>query len=97
MFIKKDDSVTVITGKYKGKTGKVLKAFPREDKVLVEGVNVKKKHQKATKSGQKGQIVEVSHPIHVSNVKLADGAKKPEKKAKAEKKPAAKKAPKADK
>ncbi len=69
MNIKKDDKVIVLTGKDKGKTGSVTKAFPKENKVIVSGVNVIKKHQKARKSNQKGQIVEKTMPIHVSNVK----------------------------
>lgn len=72
MFIKKDDKVIVITGKDKGKTGKVSKAFPREDMVLVEGVNMKKKHMKSRKSGQKGEIISKAYPIHVSNVKKTE-------------------------
>ena len=69
MHVKKNDNVTVLTGKDKGKTGKILKAFPREDKVLVEGVNIKKVHKRAKKSGGKGEIIEKAFPIHVSNVK----------------------------
>jgi len=71
MKIKKNDNVIVIAGKDKGKKGKVTKAFPKLDMVLVEGMNIKKKHQKAKQNGAKGQVVEVSHPIHVSNVKVA--------------------------
>ncbi len=72
MKIRKDDKVIVIAGKDKGKTGKVLKAMPKEDKVVVEGVNMKKKHQRATRGGQKGQIIDKVFPIHVSNVMLLD-------------------------
>ena len=70
MHVKKGDSVIILTGKDKGKTGKILRAIPREDKVLVEGVNLKKVHERAKKSGDKGVIVEKIFPIHVSNVKL---------------------------
>jgi large subunit ribosomal protein L24 len=70
MKIKKDDNVIVLTGKDKGKSGKVLKSFPKENKVLVSGINVFKKHQRPTKQGQKGQVVEKNGPIHVSNVAL---------------------------
>lgn len=70
MKIKKGDNVIVKTGSYKGKTGKVLRALPKEDMVVVEGVNMKKKHQKARQRGGKGQIIEISHPIHVSKVSL---------------------------
>jgi large subunit ribosomal protein L24 len=72
MKIKKDDNVIVISGKDKGKTGKVSKAFPAENKILISGVNVRKSHEKARKSGSKGQIVEKSMPIHVSNVMIVD-------------------------
>jgi large subunit ribosomal protein L24 len=72
MKIKKDDDVIVVAGKDKGKTGKVLVAFPREDKVIVAGVNVLKKHQRARKCGQKGQVVEKTMPVHVSNVMIVD-------------------------
>lgn len=70
MKIKKNDNVIVIAGKDKGKSGKVVKAFPKLDMVLVEGVNVSKKHQRANKANSKGQIVEKPMPIHVSNVKI---------------------------
>jgi len=76
MHIKKNDIVKILTGKDKGKTGKVLKAFPAEGKVLVEGINVYKKHERARKEGQKGQLVERSVPIHASNVANVEGLKK---------------------
>jgi large subunit ribosomal protein L24 len=69
MKIKKGDKVTIITGKDKGKTGAVIKAFPKLDAVLVEGVNKKKFHQRPKKSNEKGKIVEKITPVHVSNVK----------------------------
>ncbi len=72
MRIKKSDNVIIITGKDKGKKGKVIKAFPSMDRVVVEGVNIKKKHMKPKKSGQKGQIVEIAAPMHVSNVQIVD-------------------------
>jgi large subunit ribosomal protein L24 len=73
MRIIKGDKVIVISGKDRGKTGVVTEAFPKRDMVLIEGVNVKKKHQKATgRNARKGQIIEKSFPIHVSNVMLAD-------------------------
>jgi large subunit ribosomal protein L24 len=71
MHVKKGDSVTVTTGKDKGKSGKIVRAFPKEDRVLVEGVNVKKVHEKGKKMGGKGGIIEKAFPIHVSNVKKA--------------------------
>ena len=71
MNVKKGDTVLVLTGKDKGKKAKVLRSFPSAQKVLVEGVNIKKKARRARKQGEKGQIVEVATPIHVSNVKKA--------------------------
>ncbi len=71
MHIKRDDNVVVISGNDKGKKGKVLQAFPKLNKVLVEGVNMKKRHIPARRGGAKGQVVEKSMPIHASNVKLA--------------------------
>ena len=76
MHIKKGDTVKILTGKDKGKTGKVLKAFPKENKVLVEGVNIYKKHERARKEGQKGQVVERAVPIQVSNVMNIESLKK---------------------
>jgi large subunit ribosomal protein L24 len=81
MKVKKGDLVQVITGKDKGKQGKVIVAYPREDRVLVEGVNRVKKHTKAgqTARGSKtGGIVTTEAPVHVSNVALVveqDGKK----------------------
>jgi large subunit ribosomal protein L24 len=72
MKIKKGDNVIVIAGKDKGQKGKVLQAFPDEEKVLIEGVNVKKRHQRPTRQNQKGQIVDKSMPVHVSNVAFVD-------------------------
>lgn len=72
MKIKKDDNVIVLTGKDKGKKGKILHVFRERGKVIVEGVAVKKKHQKATSRGGKGSIIEKATPIHVSNVSLVD-------------------------
>ena len=70
MKIKKDDTVLIISGKYRGKKGKVLRTFPKEKKILVEGVNLVKKHQRPKKTGEKGQIVELLKPIDISNTKL---------------------------
>ncbi|NLP30548.1 MAG: 50S ribosomal protein L24 [Clostridiales bacterium] len=75
MKIKKDDTVVVITGKDKGKKGKVLKAFPKTQRVIVEGVNVQTKHQKQTRK----VAAEIKHqegPIHVSNVMIWDSKAK---------------------
>jgi len=69
MKIKKGDNVIVIAGSNKGKKGKVLKAIPTENKVVVEGVNLRKKAHKAKSKGDKSQIIEIAMPINVSNVK----------------------------
>ena len=68
MKIKKGDNVIVIAGSNKGKSGKVLKAIPALNKVVVEGVNLRKKAHKSKKRGDPSQIIEMSMPIHVSNV-----------------------------
>ena len=70
--IKKDDLVLVITGKDKGKQGKVLEVFGATKRVIVEGVNVNKRHQRPKKANQQGQIIDKTLPIHVSNVQLID-------------------------
>lgn len=70
MKIKKGDKVIVIAGANKGKKGTVVKAIPTENKVVVEGVNMRKKSHKALKRGEQSQILEIAMPIHVSNVKL---------------------------
>lgn len=72
MKIKKGDTVIVISGKDKGKSGKVLRALPAQERVVVEGVNVVKRHQKSRRRGQSGQIVDKTMPVHVSNVALVD-------------------------
>lgn len=72
----------MLAGNEKGKSGKVLQVFPKLDMVLVEGVGMRKKHQKARREGQKGQIIDKHFPIHSSNVNLKDAKKeKPAKKA----------------
>src|SRR5690606_2003908 len=70
MRIRKDDNVTIIAGKNKGKSGKVLQAFPESNKVAVEGVNVTVKHLKLRRPGEKGQKVEYNAPLSVTNVML---------------------------
>ena len=72
MKIKKGDNVIITTGKDKGKKGKVLEALPLVSRVIVEGANVSKIHQKPRTKGVSGQIVERSMPIHVSNVMVVD-------------------------
>ena len=70
MRIKKGDQVLIISGKDKGKKGKVLQAFPAKQELFVEGVNLRKKHQKPRKQGEKGQIVTLPGAVSVSNAKL---------------------------
>ncbi len=70
MKIKKNDNVIVLSGKDKGKKGKVLATFASDNKIQVEGVNMKNKRQKPRKSGEKGQVVKMAHPVNVSNVAL---------------------------
>lgn len=70
--IKKNDEVEVITGKYRGKRGKVIRVYPEISRVLVEGVNILKKHERPSQSNQQGGITEREHPIHISNVMLVD-------------------------
>lgn len=66
-MIKKGQTVKILCGDDKGKKGTVIKVFPLQQKVLIEGINVKKSHTKATQS-KKGEVVEVAMPIHISNV-----------------------------
>ncbi len=70
MKIKKGDKVYIKTGKNKGEHGEVKKTYAEQERVLVEGVNLKKKHIRPKKKDEKGQVVEVAHPINVSNVQL---------------------------
>jgi large subunit ribosomal protein L24 len=70
MHVKKGDTVQLIAGKDKGKTGKVLTAFPKDKRVIVEGVNMLTKHVKPTRQMQQGGIIHQEGPLHVSNVLL---------------------------
>ena len=70
--IRKDDEVIVLTGRDKGKRGAVLRIITKTDRVLVEGVNVTKRHVKPTQAEPQGGIVEREAPIHISNVALID-------------------------
>jgi large subunit ribosomal protein L24 len=74
--LKKGDTVVVLSGKYKGKTGKVLATHPRENKVTVEGINIVKKHQKPSRAYPQGGIIEITKPIWVSKVAIVDPATK---------------------
>tara|TARA_B100002051_G_scaffold276805_1_gene328542 strand:- start:10077 stop:10388 length:312 start_codon:yes stop_codon:yes gene_type:complete len=75
MKIRKGDTVKVIAGKDKGKTGSVLITLNDSDQVIIEGVNEVKRHQKNRRTRSQGQIIEKSMPIHVSNVALMEGDK----------------------
>jgi large subunit ribosomal protein L24 len=68
MHVKKGDTVVILSGDDKGKTGKVAKAFPSENKVVIEGMNTVKKHERARREGQKGQVVERAMPMDASKV-----------------------------
>ena len=68
--IKTGDVVKIIAGKDKGKSGKVIQTFPRLNRVVVDGVNVSKRHLRSRRQSEKGQIVEFAMPVHLSNVKL---------------------------
>ncbi|BAZ39918.1 50S ribosomal protein L24 [Calothrix sp. NIES-4101] len=70
MHVKTGDTVQVIAGKDKGKVGEVMKALPKDSKVLVKGVNMKTKHVKPQSEGESGRIVTQEYPIHSSNVML---------------------------
>lgn len=76
MKIKSGDEVIVLAGKDKGATGKVVKTLPKEDRVIVEGVNLVKKHRKANPAGgQQSEVVTKEAPIHASNVAFAEDGK----------------------
>jgi large subunit ribosomal protein L24 len=70
--IKKEDKVIVVAGNDRGRTGKVLKVFPKTLRVIVEGVNLRKKHTKPTQKSPQGGIIEKEAPIHISNVMMVD-------------------------
>src|SRR3989344_3755624 len=70
MKIKKGDNVLIVKGKDRGRKGKVLRVFVQSSKVMVEGIAVRKKHVRAKRQGEKGQVVEQASPIFISNVKL---------------------------
>jgi|ERR1700680_3063748 len=91
--VKKGDQVEVISGNFRGSSGKVLEVLPKKQRVLVEGVRIIKKHLRKSQDNPSGKIAEREGPIHISNVKLIEREKKTEKKvAKKEKKQPEKKA-----
>ena len=75
--IKKHDMVKVISGKARGKTGKIMQVFKDKDSVIVEGLNLGKKHQKPNQQDQKGGIMDKEMPIHVSNLMLIGKSNEP--------------------
>jgi large subunit ribosomal protein L24 len=72
MKIRKNDTVTVIAGNDKGRSGKVLKVFPKTLRIIIEGINLRKRHTKPTQRAPQGGIQEKEAPIHVSNVMILD-------------------------
>jgi len=72
MKIRKNDNVMVISGNDRGKSGKVLKVFPKNSRVIIEGINLRKRHTKPSQKNPQGGIIEKEAPIHVSNVMLLD-------------------------
>ena len=82
MKIKVNDNVVVLAGKDKGKTGRVMKTLRKKDRVVVEGINMIKKHQKPNNANENGGIFDMEAPIHVSNVKKIETNKKDTKKVK---------------
>jgi large subunit ribosomal protein L24 len=72
MKIRKNDNIIVIAGNSKGSTGKVLKVFPKQNRVIVEGVNIRKRHTKPNQANPQGGIIEMEAPIEASNVMLID-------------------------
>jgi large subunit ribosomal protein L24 len=73
MKIRKDDTVVIIAGKDRGKKGKIRRALPDEDRVIVEGLNMIKRHSRARRAARQAGIIELEAPIHVSNVMLVCG------------------------
>ncbi len=78
--VKKGDNVEVISGNFRGSSGKVLEVIPRKQQVLVEGVRIIKKHLRKSQDNPQGKIAEREGPIHISNVKLLEAGKDGEKK-----------------
>jgi len=72
MKIKKNDMVMIIAGNDRGKTGKILKVFPKTNKAIIEGINMRKRHTKPTQKNPQGGILEKEAPINVSNVMMLD-------------------------
>ena len=84
--VKKGDHVEVVSGNFRGSSGKILQVLPKKQRVLIEGVRIIKKHLRKSQDNPSGKIAEREGPVHISNVKLVEREKKPDKKAKKEKK-----------
>jgi large subunit ribosomal protein L24 len=76
MKVKVGDNVKILAGKDKGKEGRIIKTLKKDNKVVVEGINIVKKHVKPNRMNEVGSIVEIEAPIHVSNVKVVEETKK---------------------
>ena len=72
MKLKKGDKVIVIAGKSKGQSGTIVRAFPSENMIVLDGINLVKKHRKPSSQNRKGQIIDMPMPLHASNVQLLD-------------------------
>ena len=84
--VKKGDHVEVISGNFRGSTGKILQVLPQKNRVLIEGVRLIKKHLRKSQDNPSGKIAEREGPIHISNVKLVEREKESKKKAKTKEK-----------
>jgi large subunit ribosomal protein L24 len=83
--VKKGDNVEVVSGNFKGSSGKILEVIPRKQQVLIEGVRIIKKHLRKSQDNPSGKIAEREGPIHISNVKLIERGSKPVKSPEAKK------------
>ena len=84
--VKKGDQVEVISGNFRGSTGKILQVLPQKNRVLIEGVRLIKKHLRKSQDNPSGKIAEREGPIHISNVKLVEREKESKKKGKTKEK-----------
>jgi large subunit ribosomal protein L24 len=82
LHVKKGDHVEVISGNFRGSTGKILQVLPKKNRVLIEGVRLIKKHLRKSQDNPSGKIAEREGPIHISNVKLVEREKETKKKSK---------------
>src|SRR5678815_3344245 len=80
LHVKKGDNVEVISGNFRGSSGKILQVLPKKNRVLIEGVRLIKKHLRKSQDNPSGKIAEREGPIHISNVKLVEGGEKAAKK-----------------